>query len=87
MKGKSLSKLKASDVFKHIWLSRMTGRNSGRGKNDRHAGGKGCGRPARNGYGLGYSSSPKPTKLGLCKDLEGHIFNYGGHRAADTMRT
>jgi hypothetical protein len=37
---------------------------------------------------LGYSSSgkPKSTKIGLCKELEGHIFDYGGHGAADTMR-
>ena len=24
--------------------------------------------------------------MGLCKELEGHIFDYGGHGAADTMR-
>ena len=35
---------------------------------------------------MGYSSRPKPTKVGLCKELEGHVFDYGGHGAADTMR-
>ena len=35
---------------------------------------------------MGYSSKPKTTKMGLCKKLEGHIFDYGGHGAADTMR-
>jgi hypothetical protein len=35
---------------------------------------------------LGYSSKPKTTKMGLCKELEGHIFDYGGLGAADTMR-
>ncbi len=24
--------------------------------------------------------------MGLCKELEGHIFDYGGHGAVDTMR-
>jgi hypothetical protein len=35
---------------------------------------------------LGYSSKPKTTKMGLCKELEGHIFDYGRHGATDTMR-
>ena len=30
--------------------------------------------------------TPEITKMGLCKELEGHIFDYGGHGAADTMR-
>jgi uncharacterized protein YbjQ (UPF0145 family) len=34
----------------------------------------------------GYSSKPKTTKMGLCKELEGHIFDYGRHGAANTMR-
>jgi len=25
-------------------------------------------------------------KYGLCKELEGHVFEYGGHGAADKMR-
>ncbi len=33
-----------------------------------------------------YSSKHKTTKVGLCKELERHIFDYGGHGAADTMR-
>jgi hypothetical protein len=28
----------------------------------------------------------KTMKMGLCKELEGHIFDYGGHGAANTMR-
>ncbi len=35
---------------------------------------------------MGYSSKPQTTKIGLCKELEGHIFDYDGHGAADTMR-
>jgi hypothetical protein len=30
--------------------------------------------------------SLKLQKMGLCKELGGYIFNYGGHGAADTMR-
>ena len=64
----------------------MTGRNGAWGKNDACAGREGCGGQGRNGHGLGYSSRPKPMKVGLCKELKGHVFDYGGHRAADTMR-
>jgi len=28
----------------------------------------------------------KTVKYGLCKELEGHVFEYGGHGAADKMR-
>ena len=43
---------------------------------------------AEKGQGSGYSSSSKPksTKVGHCKGLESHIFDYGGHGAANTMR-
>ena len=37
---------------------------------------------------MGYSSASKPktTKIGLYKELEGHIFDYGRHGAANTMQ-
>jgi len=66
----------------------MTGRNGGQGQGDGRAGSNGRGGSGRKGRGSGYSSGgiPKITKMGLCKELEGHIFDYGGHGAADTMR-
>ena len=64
----------------------MPGRNGGRGQGDARAGRGGCGDHGKSGRGSGYSSKPKTTKVGLCKELEGHIFDYGGHGAADLMR-
>jgi hypothetical protein len=64
----------------------MTGRNRGRGQGDGCGGRNGPGGHSKQGRGSGYSSKPKTIKVGLCKELEGHIFNYGGHGAADTMR-
>jgi hypothetical protein len=67
----------------------MTGRNNGgQGQGNGRAGRNGRGGSGRKGRGAGYSSQgkPKSTKVGLCKELEGHIFDYGGHGAADTMR-
>ena len=32
-------------------------------------------------------SKPKTTKVGLCKELENHIFDYGVTNATDLMRT
>ena len=48
----------------------------------------GRGRSGRKGRGAGYSSQgkPKSTRVGLCKELESHMFDYGGHGASDTMR-
>ena len=46
----------------------------------------GRGRGGR-GSGTGYSPKPKSTKVGLCKELEHHIFDYGVPNAADLMRT
>jgi hypothetical protein len=60
----------------------------GRGKN---AGCNGC--CAANswgnghGRGVGYTSKPKTLKVGLCKELENHIFHYGVSNAPDLMRT
>ena len=57
----------------------------GRGKTEGRSGrsGRGSGRAGR---GQGYQTKPKATKVGLCKELEHHVFDYGGHTAADTMR-
>ena len=61
----------------------------------RYAGGQGKtdGRTGRDGRGSGrasceqgYQTNPKATKVVLCKELERHKFDYGGHAAADTMR-
>ena len=58
----------------------------GKGRVDGRAGHNGQGGAGRNGRGQGYSSKPKTTKVGLCKELEGNVFDYGGHGAANTMR-
>ena len=39
------------------------------------------------GRGLSYSNKPRTTKVGLCKELESNVFDYGVHNAADLMRT
>ena len=63
-------------------------RFGGRGQN---AGRNGCGaandRGSGRGRGVGYTSKPKTLKVGLCKELENHIFDYGVSNAADLMRT
>ena len=67
----------------------MTGWNNVRkGQGYGRVGREGCGGSGRKGQGGGYSSQgkPKSTKVGLCKELESHIFDYGGHDAAKTMR-
>jgi hypothetical protein len=64
----------------------MTGRHGGRRQGDGRGGRDGRGGPGRQGRGSGYSSKPKTTKVRLFKELEGHIFDYGGHGVADTMR-
>jgi hypothetical protein len=66
--------------------TRMTGHYSGQGQGDGRGGRDGCGSPGRQGRRSGYSSKPKTTKMDLCKELEGHIFDYSRHGAADTMR-
>jgi hypothetical protein len=58
------------------------GQNSGRdGRGSRN--GQGQGRGCRTGYTL----KPKTSKVGLCKELESNIFDYGVSNAADLMRT
>ena len=67
----------------------MTGRNNGRqGRGDGYVGHDGRGGSGKKGRGLGYSSSSKPksTKVGLCKELESHIFDYSGHGSANTIQ-
>ena len=61
-------------------------RFGGRGRPDGRAGRDGRGGAGRPGRGQGYSTKPKTAKVGLCKELEHHVFDYGGHGAADTMR-
>jgi hypothetical protein len=39
------------------------------------------------GHGTGYTSKPKRSKVGLCKELEDNIFDYGVPNAADLMCT
>ncbi len=51
--------------------SRRDGRGSGKGQ------GQGRGR------GTGYTLKPKTSKVGLCKELESNIFNYGISNAAN----
>ena len=58
------------------------GQNSGRdGRGSENGQGQGHGR------GTGYTSKPKTSKVGLCKELEDNIFDYGVQNAADLMRT
>ncbi len=36
---------------------------------------------------MAYSNKPRTTKVGLCKELESNVFDYGVHNAADLMKT
>jgi len=64
----------------------QAGSGGGRGKTYGRGGREGRGSAGRASRGQGYSTKPKSTKVGLCKELEHHVFDYGGHGAADTMR-
>jgi hypothetical protein len=66
--------------------TRMTGCYGGRGQGDGRGRCNGRGSPGRQSCRSGYSSKFKTTKMGLCKELEGHIFNYSRHGATNTMR-
>jgi hypothetical protein len=61
---------------------------AGRGQN---AGCDGCGlangRGQGRGRGMGYTLKPKSAKVGLCKELKSHIFDFGVSNATDLMRT
>jgi hypothetical protein len=64
--------------------ARFSGCGQNTGRNGRgFANGHGQGR----GRGTGYTLKPKSTKVGLCKELESHIFNFGVSNATDLMRT
>ena len=60
-----------------------------------HCGGRGGGRTGgwdagrvTGGWGQEYNAKPnKPTMVGLCKDLEGNIFDFGMKNGADLMPT
>ena len=60
--------------------------DDGQGNTDGRGGCDGRGGARRAGHGHRYSTKPNLTKVGLCEELEHHVFNYGGHGAADTMR-
>ena len=64
--------------------SRFAGR--GKGRVNGRAGRNGQGGLGRISHRSGYSKKPKTAKVGLCKELEGNVFNYGGHGAANTMQ-
>ena len=61
-------------------------RFGGCGQPDGRAGRDGRGGAERTGRGQEYSTKPKTMKVGLCKELEHHVFDYGVHGTADTMR-
>jgi hypothetical protein len=64
--------------------ARCAGQGQNSGQNGRGSGngqGQGCGR------GTGYTSKPKTSKVGLCKELVGNIFDYGVLNAANLMCT
>ncbi len=82
----------AAIIFILSWLlarSRMTqARFAGQGRNSGRAGhGPGNGRGQGRGRGMGYMSKPKTSKVGLCKELENNVFDYGIPNAADLMCT
>ncbi len=63
-------------------------RFAGQGQNSGCAGrGPGNGRGQGRGREMGYTSKPKTLKVGLCKELENKIFDYGVPNTADLMRT
>ncbi len=79
-------------TFYFSWLlarSRMTqARFAGQGQNSGRDGpGSGNGRGQGRGHRMGYMSKPKTSKVGLCKELESNIFDYGISNAANLMCT
>jgi hypothetical protein len=58
------------------------------GQNSGHNGpGSGNGQGQGRGRGRGYTSKPKMSTVGLCKELEGNIFDYDVSNATNLMRT
>ncbi len=65
-------------------ISKMAGRNNTAG----HGAGRGRAGRGSGECGQSYTANKIRTKkVGLCKDLEGNIFDYGTKTAADLMRT
>ncbi len=64
--------------------ARFAGQGQNSGRNGR---GSGNGRGQGHGRGTGYTSKPKMSKVGLCKELENNIFDYGVPNAANLMPT
>jgi hypothetical protein len=59
-----------------------------RGKNSGRVGrGPGNGQGQGRGRGMGYTLKPNKSKVGLCKELENNIFDYGIPNATNLMRT
>ena len=63
------------------------GRNSSRGRSGGGRGGCALGRNSGRGCGRGSGYTPKPRaiKTGLCKDLKGHVFDYGAGKVANLL--
>jgi hypothetical protein len=64
--------------------SRFAGRGRNAGRDGR---GSANGRSNGRGRGAGYTPKGTTKKVGLCADLQHHIFDYGVANAADLMRT
>jgi hypothetical protein len=63
-------------------------RFAGQGQNSGRAGrGPGNGQGQGRRHGRGDTSKPKTSKVGLCKELENIIFDYGVPIAANLMHT
>jgi hypothetical protein len=61
---------------------------SGRGGRGRGGRGGRAGRGSSGGRGSAYDGAKARTmKVGLCKDLEGNVFNFGTTLAADQMQS
>ncbi len=64
----------------------MARQNAGKGWGNRRMGRDGRDGAGQKGRRSGYSTKPKTIKVGLYKELESNLFDYGGFNAADTMR-
>jgi hypothetical protein len=79
-------------TFYFSWLlarSRMTqARFAGQGQNSGCDGpGSGNGQGQGRGRGMGYTLKPKMSQVGLCKEIESNIFDYGISNAANLICT
>jgi hypothetical protein len=64
----------------------MARQNARKGQGHKRTGRNGHSGAGQKGHGSGYLAKPKPTKVGLCKELKSNVFHYGGYNAANTMR-